>query len=56
MYAFQGNTALHYAMTYKNLDVASILLDSGECCVDLVNQVCIELLTDICVNMHAKVI
>ncbi|XP_066918149.1 uncharacterized protein [Clytia hemisphaerica] len=34
----EGNTALHFAFTYKNLGAASILLDSGECCVDLVNQ------------------
>ncbi|XP_057298791.1 uncharacterized protein LOC130629553 isoform X2 [Hydractinia symbiolongicarpus] len=34
----EGNTALHYALTYKNYAVVSILLDSGECAVDLVNQ------------------
>ena len=36
---FQANTALHYALTYKNFPVVSIMLDSGECAVDMVNQV-----------------
>jgi len=34
----EGNTGLHYALTYKNFSVVSILLDSGECSVDMVNQ------------------
>lgn len=33
-----GNTALHYALTYKNTGVVSILLDSQECNVDLFNK------------------
>ena len=36
---FQANTALHYALTYKNFPVVSIMLDSGECAVNMVNQV-----------------
>ncbi|XP_047146364.1 uncharacterized protein LOC100203056 isoform X2 [Hydra vulgaris] len=34
----EGNTALHFAITYKNYAVVNILLDSGECSVDTINQ------------------
>ncbi|XP_065069319.1 uncharacterized protein LOC135694483 isoform X2 [Rhopilema esculentum] len=33
-----GNTALHFALTYKNTGVVSILLDSQECNVDIINK------------------
>eukprot|EP00794_Sanderia_malayensis_P007800 gene7800-8646_t len=33
-----GNTSLHFALTYKNTGVVSILLDSNVCQIDMVNK------------------
>lgn len=34
-----GNTAMHYAISYSNFDAASILLDSKVCDVNKLNKV-----------------
>lgn len=36
-----GNTAIHYAISYNNFDIVSVLLDSKICDVDKFNKVCI---------------
>jgi len=35
---FQGNTAMHYAVSHGNFDVVSILLDSKVCDVNQMNN------------------
>lgn len=37
-----GNTALHYAISYNNFDIVSILLDSKVCDVNKFNKVCYQ--------------
>lgn len=34
-----GNTAMHYAISYSNFDAASVLLDSKVCDVNKLNKV-----------------
>lgn len=36
-YYFQGNTAMHYAVSHGNFDVVSILLDSKVCNINKMN-------------------
>lgn len=35
---FQGNTALHYAVSHENYDLVSVLLDSKVCEIDKMNM------------------
>lgn len=38
-----GNTAMHYAISYSNFDAASVLLDSKVCDVNKLNKVGLDL-------------
>lgn len=51
-----GNTAIHYAISYCNFDVVSVLLDSKVCDVNKSNKVCIDslMLTIILTFIHFR--
>lgn len=47
-----GNTAMHYAISYSNFDAASVLLDSKVCDVNKLNKVSTHWLCEYFANRY----